>query len=529
MAEVAPAAAVIAALLLAAAVSAPSRAATVKLFAFDEKGAALGLPGLLARLARADDKKPVADKAAFWAFPLDEKTPPSRAKLAQLGPLVTATWPGGAARLELVWPVKEDGYSQVAADNGGRGFADGAAVFLDEEIALTQYRLFKESWARLTTDSAPPYEPSPKAKGSADAAKMALADATREKEAPRRAAAFEEALRLTALAWEKELYERGLQLALDGRRAKQERFGLTFDESLLKRMDDVGWLAEAVERSGSDWVRVVFRPNGSDFTYASLRSFNEYDGAIKELRRRKIKVLGAILDTAQWPKTLTPRAYAERVKNIVLHYKGQVSSWEIGSEINGDWLGGASEPLSLDQVFQIYSAGAAAAKEFDPATETMATLYWWEATAPDRAHSLSDWLRRYVPKGFGDSADVIGLELYPEDNPVGMALERAFDTTADAAPRRKLMLSSFGYVEKDRLKGYWWLAPNDVDGGRKDLLILYTVASCAMRGSVCGGFWWQTLDQMLPAGRHKETELFKVDARTLTQLGRKENQGDGAR
>jgi hypothetical protein len=39
---------VIAALLLAAAVASPARAASVKLFAYDEKGAALGLPGLLA-------------------------------------------------------------------------------------------------------------------------------------------------------------------------------------------------------------------------------------------------------------------------------------------------------------------------------------------------------------------------------------------------------------------------------------------------------------------------------------------------
>ena len=211
------------------------------------------------------------------------------------------------------------------------------------------------------------------------------------------------------------------------------------------------------------------------------------------------------------------------MKNIVLHYKGQVSSWEVGSEINGDWLGGASDPLSLDQVFKIYSAGAAKAKELDPETETMATLYWWEATAPDRAHSLSGWLKRYVAAGLRQERRRDRRRALPRgQSRSGMALERAFDEVADAAARdAKLMLSSFGYVEKDQLKGYWWLAPDDVDGARKDLLILYTVASCAMRSSVCGGFWWQTLDQMLPVGHHKATELFKVDVRTLTQLGRK--------
>jgi hypothetical protein len=265
----------------------------------------------------------------------------------------------------------------------------------------------------------------------------------------------------------------------------------------------------------------VLRPNGTDFVYGSLRSFNEYDGIVAELRRQKLKVMVGLLDTAQWPKTMTPEIYAERVKNVVLHYKGKVDAWEVGSEINGDWLGGANDPLTPDQVYKIYSAGAAKAKELDPQTETVATLYWWEQTAPDRAHSLSGWLKRFAPQGFGRTADVVGLELYPEDNPVGLSLERAFDVAADALPGKTLMLSSFGYVEKDALKGYWWLAPDDVDGARKDLLILYTVASCAMRGSSCGGFWWQTLDQMLPPGHHKATDLFKVHVRTLTQLGRK--------
>jgi hypothetical protein len=509
------------ALLLTAALASPAAAASVKLFVFDAKGNPLDLPGLVARLSRADDKSPDPEKLPIWAFPIGEKSAPARVKLAQAGKLLTASWPGGPARLELVWPVKEDGYNAVSADNDGNGFNDGAAVFLDEEIALTQYRLFRDSWKRRTTDWQPLYSPGHKSKGLAEDAKQAMAAAEREKDAAKRAALFENALRTIALASEKELYEHGLQLALAEPLSKKARFGLTFDESILKRVDDVDYLTEAAARSGSNWVRLVFRPNSADFLYASLRSFNEYDAVIASLHKRKLKVMATILDTAQWPKTMTPALYAERVKNIILHYKGQVDAWEVGGEINGDWLGGASDPFTTDQVYKIFSAGAAKAKELDPDGETVATLYWWEQTAPDRAHSLSGWLKRYAPKGFGKSVDVVGLEMYPEDNPVGLSFERAFDTTADALPGTKLMLSSFGYVEKNALTGYWWLAPDDVDGARKDLLILYTVASCAMRSSQCGGFWWQTLDQMLPPGRHKAEDLYKVDVRTLTQLGRK--------
>ncbi|MEK7383032.1 MAG: hypothetical protein AAB262_07070 [Elusimicrobiota bacterium] len=418
--------------------------------------------------------------------------------------------------------MAEDGYNAVSADNDGNGFSEVASVFLNEEIALTQYRLFKESWRRRTTDWQPLYMPGKKAKDFAEKAKNAVADASRRKEAPERAQAFSKALQATALAWEKVLFEHGLQHASDERRAQNYRFGLTLDYTLLQRMDDVEWVAEAVRRSGSGWVRLVFRPNGSDFTYASLRSFNEYDGVMDELKKKKIKVMGCILDTAQWPKTLTPEAYSERIKNIVLHYKGKVDAWEVGSGINGDWLGGSSTPLGLEQVYKIFTAGASKAKELNPEAETVATLYWWEATAPDREHSFSGWLKTHAAKGFGKDIDIVGLSLYPEDNPVGMSLERAFDSAAEALPGTRLMLSSFSYAEQDALKGYWWLAPDDVDGARKDIADLYTTASCAMANSLGGGFWWQTLEQMFPPGRRKATGLFKAYRRTLKQLGRKE-------
>jgi hypothetical protein len=509
--------------LLLALALAPADAATVKVFAFDAKGKALDGKALAARLARADEKDPWAASLPLWARPLDEKIPAQRAALAEQGKLLTLSWEKGEkVRFELVWPVEDDGYNAVVADKGGEGFGDGEVLFLNEELASTQYRLFREAWKRRTTDYSPLYKPGAKAKDLAEKAKADMADAQRQKEAPARAKGFEKALSTIALAWEKMLFEHGLQMALDERRAKDLRFGLTIDDSLLKRLDDVEWVAEAARRSGSNWVRVVFAPNPKDFLYTRLPSFNEYDHIIDELKKQKLRVMGCVLDTAQWPKSLTPELYAERVKSLVLHYKGKVDSWEVGAELNGDWLGGASAPFSPEEVFKIYSAGASRAKELVPEAEVVATLYAWEQTAPDRAHSLSGWLKTFVPRGFGSNLDVVGLSVQPEDNPAGMGFERLFEVTAEALPRHRLMLSSLGYVEGDKVSGYHWLDPKDVDGGRKDLLILYTTASCAFRASACGGFWWQTLDQMLPPGRQKATDLYKVYRRSLEQLGRRE-------
>lgn len=493
---------------------------SVKLIAYDGGGHAMDLPKFLAFIGRADRKNPPdpAEAGIFAASP--EGLAAAKPELKQSGALLTLRWEGLARiALSLPWPVAEDGFSTVWADKGGAGFSDGDVLYLNEEIALAQHRFFKEAWLKHTKDMDPAYQPGAKAKKLQARAQELMAEAQGLKEGAKRAAGFDKALKETALAWEKMLFEHGLQIAGHERFRKTLRFGLTLDESLLNRLDHYPWIIEAVKRSGANWVRLVFRSNPSDFAYAKRSSFNEYDAIVKDLRTQGLRVMGSILDTAQWPSNLTPELYAERTKNIVFHYHDQIRSWELGSELNGDWLGGIKTPLAPEKVFKIYSAAAARVKEIEPALETVATLYWWDGTAPDEEHSLFGWLSRYVPLGFGKDLDVAALSLQPEDSPVGLAFERIFERVHQFLPDKKLMLGSFGYVEGKDLKGYWWLDPSDVESARKDLAILYTTASCGVERSLCGGFWWQTLEQMLPSKR-KTTDLFRVYERTLRQLGR---------
>ncbi|MDD5628800.1 MAG: hypothetical protein PHU21_07030, partial [Elusimicrobia bacterium] len=322
-------------------------------------------------------------------------------------------------------------------------------------------------------------------------------------------------------AWQKLLFEHGLQIALGSKDKGSLRFGLVIDESMFKRLSHYENIISAIERTGANWVRLVFRSNPEDFVYGSLRSFNEYDSIVAELRDRKLRIMGTVLDTGQWPRTMTPAVYAQRVKNLVLHYKDQIRSWEVGSELNGDWLGGVSAPLTCDQVFRIYSAGAAKVKELDPSLETVATLYWWDGTAPDAEHSLFGWLKRYSRQGFARDLDVLSLSLQPDDNPVGMAFEGIFDGAQAELPGKSLMLGSLGFAEKEKLQGYWWLKPDpdEVEAAREDLLIFATTASAAMPRSLGGGFWWQTLEQMIPS-KSRTTSLYRTYAKTLERLGR---------
>jgi len=494
---------------------------SVKLFAYGPSGRLFKLPEFLAFIARGERTDPPDPQLSGMLVTSPDEAASSKPILEQKGEFLTLSWERlPRIHLSLPWPVAGDGFSTVWLDKNGDGYSDGDMVFVNEEIAVTQYRRFKESLRKRATDWNPVYQPGAKARKAAEQAKELMARAHAERDAAARAQAFDAALQAVSLAWQKLLFEHGLQIAQTQRAKGALRFGLVIDEGIFQRLNEYRRVIAAIKRSGANWVRLVFRSNPDDFLYANLHSFNEYDSIIGELRGQGLRIMGTVLDTGQWPRSLTPQIYAERVKNLVFHYQDQIRSWEVGSELNGDWLGGASAPLPPDQVYRIYAAGAAKVKELDPALETVATLYWWDGGAPDREHSLFGWLKRYSREGFGRNLDLLAVSLQPDENPVGMAFEAIFERLHQELPDKRLMLGSLGYVDGDKLQGYWWLDADDVPAARDDLLVLFTTASCAMPRSLCGGFWWQTLEQMIPA-QGKTTDLYRTYAKTIAHLGRR--------
>ena len=494
---------------------AASGGGSVKLIAYDRRGRPMNLAQLLAFIGRADKKPPLDPRDSGLAVSSPEGSGLAKPRLRQSGGLVVLEWDRlPRIQLSLPWPVAADGFSTVWADKNGEGFADGDAVFLNEEIALTQYRLFEEDLQRRSGQGSPPYQAGPQGRKLTEKARQSLSEARESRSAAKRAAAFDAALQAVSLAWERALFEHGRELAR-GPGEPPPRFGLSLDESLLERPRELEWLAAAVRDSGANWARLVFRSNPRDFAYSEAGSFKEYDAAVSQLRKAGLRIMGCVLDAPQRPGGLTPAAYAARTKNLILHYKGLIASWEIASDLNGDWPGG----LSPGKAFAIYAAAAAQAKKTDPSVETVASLRWWDGTAPDAEHALFGWLSRRVPQGFGRDLDVVAVSLDPEDDPVGLAFATIFERVHRALPGKRLMLGSIGYVEKKDLKGYWWLDPFETGKAREDLATLYTAAACAVPRSLCGGFWRRTLEDMLPA-KGKKTGLYKAYQSALRGLVR---------
>lgn len=493
-------------------------ARSIELDAYDAQGRRLVGEGLLAYIAPRSGKAPPG--GGIYVAGLDDTPAAGRPWVVAGGTRTLIAWEGPLRiRLSLPWPVQGDGFSTVAIDKEGSGYSDGDRVLLNEAIAVTQYRLFKESLQNRQAGWEPNYKQSKRARELHEAVQEALAAAKAEPVEEKRAALYEKATSKLSAAWSKMLFEHGSQVAAHPKKGSSLRWGVTLDETLASRVADFDDIAEQIKRTGANWVRLVFRKNAEDFTYANARSFIEYDGAVEALKRQKLYIMGSVLDSTMWPRTAKPADLAARARNLAFKYKELIRTWEVASEPNGNWLGGVREPLPDDLVVKAVKEAAEEIKRVEPSLETAASLYWWEGTAGDDRHPVFAWLRRADAREALRSIDVVGLSIYPDEHPMGLALDPAFRRLHELLPDKRLMIAGFGYVEGERLEGYWWLDPEEVDDGRKDLVILYTGVGPAMPHSVGGGFYWPTLTTMLGGGRSGDS-LYKIYRRTLERLGR---------
>ena len=497
----------------------PARAAVVRLEAYGPDGRLLDQSGLRALLDPAAAvpgsglRLSGIDGAALGGRPwwVDGSTAPAW------------SWEGSSrAVASLPWPLPEDGYSTVRLDADGLGYEDGRVILVNEEAARWAYGALQESFKDRTGGAwKPAYKPSLKAKGLLGAAKDAVAVATAAAERRERARLFDRALAAVSVAWQQVLVEHGRQTVADPSARARLRWGLTLDETAAARPTDAAAIAKGVAESGADWVRLVFGLPEDDAAFAKEASFTPYDELIARLEERKVKVMGSVLDSLVWPAGGTAELCAARAKALARRYKDRVRSWEVSSEPNGDWLGGRGK-TDDEAVLACARAAATAVKIVDATLETTATLHWWDGTAPDGRHGLRDWLPWAKAKGFGDGIDAVALSVYPHRHPLGISLEPVFRELRAAFPGKPVYLGGWSYGDTGERPAYWWLSPEAeaVDGARKDLLMLYAAAAPTLTPeSLGGGFFWSTLDLMLPPAR-QATPLYRLYRKSLHDLRR---------
>lgn len=307
------------------------------------------------------------------------------------------------------------------------------------------------------------------------------------------------------------------------------QWGVTFeaDDPTADMTDALGSVSELVGDTKDDgWVRLIFSKDREPTTYMPL---------IKQAHDLGLRVLGELRDSHDLAglKRLEWQAYVRKyvdalsdTKAGVLLRNGRrtekdgecdVDEWEVGNEVNGEWVVKDDPEGVLDSGEYIRYAANYIKREKGSGKRVLLTLYWQIGNLEDRRFSMFEWLNQNFNAAgrplAGQQAlfDDVGISLYPDKTPMGLAFDRVMSTlrTFFPNPGQRLMITELGYWPEHRTEhaceyGHIWRLGSvpDVSNGesardrtRGEVAHFYQAAVLGYPYTGGGGYWWYYLQE----------------------------------
>ena len=148
-------------------------------------------------------------------------------------------------------------------------------------------------------------------------------------------------------------------------------------------------------------VRIVFDENMPP---------EEYKEPVKSLKE-VANTMGEILDS-YYVKTYSVKAYISRTKKYVKAFKNDVDIWEIGNEVNGDWLD-RNKNTSKNVVDKINGAFKVVKAAKCKAAITFYYNASWKKEMPQ--YEMFNWINRHISKTIKQNIDYVFVSYYEDD------------------------------------------------------------------------------------------------------------------
>jgi len=441
-------------------------AATVVLEVYDAAGARLTYDQVLAVLQadgkgwRSDLTYRIADGTTVEQYPLTDQGG---------SPAFDVNEPG--VGLTLAWRTANTGYSTFFLDNGGAGFSSAATVNFTYRAALDYRQKLDAALARR-----PAFAPTPRFTAADQLATNLIAQAAGAGDEPTRGAFGQQALDALAQAFEALLHDYGLQQART--LARRYWWGVTVDRT-TDYVNVIQSVSDMVENVPTDaYARIVF----DEFVPAT-----HYDAIVAAAQAAGVTVVGQILDSTSLPY-YTLAQFQARVQEYVGHFP-QIDIWEIGNEVNGEWLG--------TQVREKIEYAAGYIKSADPGDTTMLTFFWQMGTADQASNTLFQWIADNVSPALTANLNVIALSTWIGGAPFGIAHDEVFERINAIFPAQTVVMGELGYWSRGTTKAWWWRSrDNPTTTVRRALAEHMYLANLAFPYSDGGVFWWYYYQEM---------------------------------
>ncbi len=239
-------------------------------------------------------------------------------------------------------------------------------------------------------------------------------------------------------------------------------YGLTLD-SIYSVNQIVPSLGQLRKKPTS---RIVFDENVPATEYASAVS------AIYDVSY----VMGEILDSF-FVKSYSVGGYVQRTQEFLDTLGSKVDIWEVGNEINGEWVGNASEVIN--KVAAAYDL----VKQKNGVTEM--TLYYNEECWSNPANEMFTWADKNVPDRMKNGLDYVLISYYEDDcNNLKPQWEPVFARLAQMFPNSRIGFGEVGTKFSNRKNEY---------------IKRYYSMSINQPHYVGGYFWWYGRQDLVPS------------------------------
>jgi len=267
--------------------------------------------------------------------------------------------------------------------------------------------------------------------------------------------------------------------------------GVTVDNK--NDIRDSAFLAEVLDSlrrlSVKPTVRIVYTPGDKD-GYFSATSYLD--------ATRQIKTVGFVFGQpvdSFYMKCFTPTEHLRRFKDYVTTLGPFIDIWEVGNEINGEWLFGETKGCSPRASVNSTSQSDVVAKMTEAydylksqGKVTALTLYYNTQCHRPAANEVFTWANANVPARMKNGLDYLLVSYYELDcKEYKPDWQRVFSQLATMFPNSMLGISEFG-----------WSETKPSNAVVKDLVQRHYAIHPRVSKWVGGGFYWEFAIDMVP-------------------------------
>ncbi len=219
-------------------------------------------------------------------------------------------------------------------------------------------------------------------------------------------------------------------------------------------------------------ARVVFDPKTTPDDYAD---------AVSALHPVSY-LMGELVDSSA-AKSYSVASYRQRAADFVNAFGRQVDLWEVGNEVNGEWVGKTSQEVAkINAAYQVVT---------DAGGRTALTFYYNPNCWEKKTNEMFTWAQANVSAAMKAGLDYVFISYYPEDCnnywPSQSGWQSVFDQLHQMFPNAQL-----GFGESGN--------SNDRDSVTQKVALLDRYYQLQIQGDnyVGGYFWWYYVEDALP-------------------------------